>query len=93
LHLNPNSAKNHLSLGVALKAIGENESAWRKVCRALELDPSLAHAWYQKGVMQADEQKWLEAVDSFRKAVKASPDHAAAHLALGEMWILSLFLF
>ena len=87
LHLNPDSARNHLSLGLALKAIGENESAWRAVCRALELDPSLADAWYQKGVMQADEQKWLEAVESFRKAVEASPGHAAAHLALGEMWI------
>jgi tetratricopeptide (TPR) repeat protein len=87
LRANPDSARNYLSLGQALKAIGENESAWTAVCRAAELDPSLADAWYQKGVMQAEEQKWLGAAESFRKAVDASAGHGPAHLALAEMWI------
>jgi tetratricopeptide (TPR) repeat protein len=87
LRANPDSARNYLSLGQALKAVGENESAWTAVCRALELDPSLADAWYQKGVMQADGQKWLDAVASFQKAVDASAGHGPARLALAEMWI------
>ena len=87
LGAHPDSAKNYLSLGLALKAIGENESAWKAVSRAAELDPTLADAWYQKGVILADEQKWLDAVESFRKAVEASDVHGPAHLALGEMWI------
>ncbi|PYY09975.1 MAG: hypothetical protein DMG69_08135 [Acidobacteria bacterium] len=87
LRADPDSAKNYLSLGLALKAMGENESAWKAVSRSADLDPRLADAWYQKGVIQADEQKWLDAVASFRKALEASAGHGPAHLALGEMWI------
>ena len=87
LSANPDSAKNYLRLGLALKAMGEKESAWKALTRATDLDPTLADAWYQKGVMQADEQKWLDAVEFFRKALEASAGHGPAHLALGEMWI------
>jgi tetratricopeptide (TPR) repeat protein len=79
------SAQGNLSLGRALKALGETEAASKAVDRALELNPKLAEAWFEKGSTIADHGDWSKAADLFRYALGASPDYALAHLGLGEM--------
>ena len=81
----PDSAASYLSLGVALKAAGEQESALRAFQKALDCDPRLAEAWFQKGLVEADLQKWSPAAGDFRRAVEVSSNHIDARLELGEM--------
>ena len=81
----PDSAASHLSLGVALKAAGEQESALKAFQKALDCDPRLAEAWFEKGLLEADRQKWSRAAGDFRRAVEVSANHIDARLELGEM--------
>ena len=81
----PNSAQAHLMLGRSLHALGETEAASREFDRALDLNPKLAVALFEKGSILADQAEWSQAADLFRRAVAASPDYPLAHLALGDM--------
>ena len=81
----PNSAQVHLMLGRSLHALGETEAASRAFDRALNLNPKLAVALFEKGSILADQAEWSQAADLFRRAVAASPDYTLAHLALGDM--------
>jgi len=78
-------AQANLALGRALSSLGEQESASRFFDRAVELDPRLAEAWFEKGQIISDRGDWGKAADLFRHAIAVSPDYAPAHLALGEM--------
>ncbi|HEY4763784.1 MAG TPA: tetratricopeptide repeat protein [Candidatus Sulfotelmatobacter sp.] len=79
------SAQGNLSLGRALNALGETEAASKTFDRALELNPKLAEAWFEKASIIADHGDWSKAGDLFRYALAASPDYPSAHLGLGEM--------
>ena len=81
----PDSAQAHLMLGQSLHALGETEAASRAFDRALNLNPKLAVALFEKGSILADQSEWSQAADLFRRAVAASPDYLLAHLALGDM--------
>jgi tetratricopeptide (TPR) repeat protein len=79
------SAEANLSLGLALRELGETEDASEFFEQALELDPKLAEAWFEKGLIVSDRGDWSKAADCFRRSVAMSPNYAPAHLALGEM--------
>jgi tetratricopeptide (TPR) repeat protein len=79
------SAETNLSLGQALRELGETDEASRFFDRALELNPKLADAWFEKGLIVSDRGDWAQAADCFRHSVATSPNYAPAHLALGEM--------
>jgi protein O-GlcNAc transferase len=79
------SAQANLSVGKALRVLGENEPALKFFDRALELDPRTAEAWFEKGLITSDHGDWSKAADLFRHAVSDSPNFVPAHLALGEM--------
>jgi tetratricopeptide (TPR) repeat protein len=79
------SAAANLSLGRALRVLGETEEASEFFDRALELDSKLAEAWFEKGLIISDRGDWSKATDCFHHAVAASPNYSPAHLALGEM--------
>jgi tetratricopeptide (TPR) repeat protein len=85
LNSHPDSARDHLLLGRALDALGETEAASRAFDRALDLDPKLAEAMVEKGLILADQTDWSQAADWFRRATAASPRYSLAHLALGDM--------
>jgi tetratricopeptide (TPR) repeat protein len=78
------SARANLALGRALKSLGETESAAKYFDRALELDPKLAEAWFEKGLLISDRGDWSKAADLFRRTIAISPQYVPAHLALGE---------
>ena len=79
------SAQANLSLGRALKALGDTESASKAFDRALDLNLELAEAWFEKASIISDQGDWSKAADLFRRAVAASPGYALAHLGLGEV--------
>ena len=79
------SAEANLSVGRALKALGETQAASVFFDRALELNPKPAEAWFEKGLILCDSGDWSRAADLFRRAIMDSPTYGAAHLALGEM--------
>src|SRR5438094_5877872 len=54
----PDSPRSYLALGLALKAMGENEGAEKALEKALALDAGLADAWCAKGAILAGQQKW-----------------------------------
>jgi tetratricopeptide (TPR) repeat protein len=85
LNSHPDSARDQLLLGQALQALDETEGAARAFDRALELDPKLAEAMVEKGLMLADQTEWSRAANLFRRAAAASPGYSLAHLALGDM--------
>jgi tetratricopeptide (TPR) repeat protein len=45
----------------------------RHLDRALELDPSLAAAWYNRGLARFHGQRWSEAVADFKRALELAP--------------------
>jgi tetratricopeptide (TPR) repeat protein len=83
LDLHP-SAQANLALGRALKSLDEPESAATYFDRALELDPKLAEAWFEKGLLVSDRGDWSKAAELFRSAIAISPKYVPAHLALAE---------
>jgi tetratricopeptide (TPR) repeat protein len=79
------SAEANLSVGRALKALGESQAASEYFNRALALNPRFSAALFEKGLIVTESGDWSKAADFFRKALADSPSFAAAHLALGEM--------
>ena len=73
LRRRPDSAKDNLSLGLALKSVREGEAAAKFFERALALDSGLAEAWYQKSIIEADQEQWTTAAAGFRRAVVLEP--------------------
>ena len=79
------SADNDLSLGGALKAIGEADAAAKFFDRALTKNPKLSDAWLERGFIESDRGDWSKAAELFRRAASIAPVNARARLALGEM--------
>ena len=46
LALNPDSAREHLNLGLALLRVGENDEAMAEIEKAREIDPTLPHTYF-----------------------------------------------
>lgn len=58
----------------------EAEVVWQRISVR---NPGNAEAYYNLGIAQANQQKWLEAVDSYEQAIAINPDFVYAHLQLG----------
>jgi len=87
LAAHPQSADAHLSVGVALQALGETDAASNAFDEALSLDAKLPGAWYQKGLLSADKERWSEAKELFKRSVASSANFLPARLGLAEMLI------
>ncbi len=85
VHSHPGSAAGYFSLGVIQKQLGETENATESFDRALQIDSRLADVSYERGLIAADQQRWMQASEYFRQALAVAPDHVRAHLAHGEM--------
>lgn len=82
---NRGSAQASLSLGLALLAAGEKSSAAEALDQALEFDGHLAQAWYLKGVMADDGEKWPLALEDFRKSLALDPGFTEARMGVAEI--------
>jgi tetratricopeptide (TPR) repeat protein len=50
--------------------------------RAVQLDPSLAKGFFELGVLQAEQQRYDEAIDNLRRATTLQPSLSQAHYRL-----------
>jgi len=54
--------------------------------RAVTLDPKLAKAFLELGVLLSDQERYAEAVQELRRAVAIEPDLAQAHYRLARAY-------
>ena len=55
--------------------------------KAIALDPSLAEAHLQLGNLHSDQQKYLEAIPEYQRALELNSDLADAHYRLGQAYV------
>jgi len=67
-----------LEQGNALYDLGKHEEAINAYNKAIELNPKLASAWYNKGVALTNQGKDDEAIVAYDKAIEIDPKHASA---------------
>jgi Flp pilus assembly protein TadD len=85
LELDPEDAKTHNSLGVALARTGNVQEAVRHYQRAIALSPDYPDPHNNIGTVLAGEGRLDQAIAHFRRAVEIAPDYAEAHTNLGAM--------
>ncbi len=77
---NPANRRAHNNLAVELKALGLRDEARQHFEIATKLEPRHAHAYYQLGLMAAEERDFATALNYFSKSLKLEPqDQAAAY--------------
>lgn len=54
--------------------------------RAVALDPTLAEAHFELGVLYSEQQRYSEAINALRRAVSLQPDHLKAHYRLAQLY-------
>jgi tetratricopeptide (TPR) repeat protein len=52
--------------------------------QALTLDPNYADAYFQLGILYADQRKYPEAIEHYERAIKINPNAANTHYRLGQ---------
>ena len=82
--LDPNSARNHGGVGVALLMLGQRDEAMERYRQAIALDPrdSQTYARFAYGFSQAN--LWNEAVASYRQALQLAPTNPRRMCSLGK---------
>ncbi|HEY9677018.1 MAG TPA: tetratricopeptide repeat protein [Drouetiella sp.] len=73
---NPQSGACHLGVGKCLKRLMKISEAKQEFRTATELEPTLADAWYELGVVSESDQEWDNAVKAFNKFLELKPDAA-----------------
>ncbi|MDZ7374719.1 MAG: tetratricopeptide repeat protein [candidate division KSB1 bacterium] len=78
-------AKRNYNEGNALLKKGDYEAAIEKYKRALELDSTMAKAWYGIGLANRNLRRSEEAIAAYRKAIQLDPKYGDAIFALGKL--------
>ena len=86
----PDKAARAYEAGLQALTRGENHNAFAAFQRAIELDPTLAEAHYQLGVLYGKQSQWKPAVDTLQIAINLTPDFADAHVRLGEAYLIGM---
>jgi predicted O-linked N-acetylglucosamine transferase (SPINDLY family) len=79
----PDEGRHILEEGIALEERGQHEEALRRYEAAIQLEPELARAHFNRGNLLLDKGEAAGALDAYRQAVKYKPDSAAAHYNMG----------
>jgi len=66
-------------LGIAKLLLGQRAEGRASLERALAIDPSLWRAWNGVGYAHDSEQRFIEAIEAYGKAIVAKPDYAIAY--------------
>lgn len=86
LKLEPDSAKLHYNLSLALEGLREIEEETREVQEAIYLDPNYAEAHNQLGTLALRAGKLADAERQFRAALELNPRYAEAENNLGTLY-------
>lgn len=79
----PEDAEAFHYLAIAQRAAGEGGQTRKSLNRALEIDPSMAGAWYALATLDFEAGQFDIAASLYRKAIAARRDYAAAYSGLG----------
>ncbi|MCR1782867.1 tetratricopeptide repeat protein [Nocardioides carbamazepini] len=82
LELDPDNVYAHYNLGLLAQGAGRQDDAVKQYDAALATDADFAPALYNKGIL-LEATELDAAVGLYRRALKADPDMAAAHMRLG----------
>jgi tetratricopeptide (TPR) repeat protein len=63
---------------VAYYRLGDGNSAMADYSRAIELDPSLAIAYYRRGYLRYLAKDYISSIADYNKAIEFKPDFAVA---------------
>ncbi|SFM97818.1 O-linked N-acetylglucosamine transferase, SPINDLY family protein [Dokdonella immobilis] len=88
LKLRADYAGAHMNLGVVLSAAGEHEKAIVHSREATRLDPEWPEAWFNRGMLELDQVRLADSVQSFRSALALRPTYRAAANSL--LYVLNL---
>ena len=69
-------------MGACMNAMGRAEQAQKPLNRAIQIDPTLSDAWYQRGLLYLDFGRLNEALVDFESAAKCNPRHLDAKLRI-----------
>jgi tetratricopeptide (TPR) repeat protein len=83
LQIDPNNARAHNNLGIALSDQGKLDEAIACYQKALQIDPNYADAHINLGIALSDQGKVDEAIGCYQKALQIDPNEADAHNNLG----------
>ena len=86
----PDKAARAYEAGLHALTHGENHNAFAAFQRAVKLDPTLAEAHYQLGVLYGKQSQWKPAIDALRIAINLTPDFVDAHVRLGEAYLIGM---
>jgi Flp pilus assembly protein TadD len=81
----PEDAMYHNTLGTILIAQGDLDSAVNTLQRAVELDPTLAAAFYNLGLALMHSVRATEAGVALQRSLALAPGHAAARVMLADI--------
>jgi tetratricopeptide (TPR) repeat protein len=76
----------HLNLAIALQFLDRRDEAEAQLHEALRLDPKLAPAQYQLGIILEADSKLAAAVDALSEAAKLDTSYAEPHLVLARIY-------
>jgi len=83
LTIDPNYAKAHSNMAIALNAKGESKAAIASCKLALEIDPDSADAYNNMANILKGSDDLEAAVESYKQALKITPDDAKIHNNMG----------
>lgn len=84
--LDPNRAEFFLYVGWAANEADDQQLASTSLAKALELDRSLADAYWQRGVLRRRQRALAEAEQDLLKALELRPSRFEAHATLAEVY-------
>ena len=73
LKLSHNHSMGLVHLGTCMIAMGKSEQAEKPLNKAIETNPKLSEAWYQRGLLYLDFGRSEKATSDFEAAVRADP--------------------
>jgi tetratricopeptide (TPR) repeat protein len=85
----PQDAKAFLGLGMAYLNLLRYSDARKALERSLQLDPDLAEAEYELGLLESQQGNRRAAQQHWERAVELKPDHAPALFSLGVLFLES----
>lgn len=83
--LHASDAQAAFALGVAKQSAGQTQLAMASFRHALKLQPDMAEAWSNLGMLLEDDQQWDEAESCYQQALQHAPDLFAACMNLATL--------
>ena len=86
LSLNPNLIVGRLAMSFVLQQIGDYDGSAREIAHALSIDPDDPRTLVLQGQLFARLNRWVDAEDSFKRAIRRRPNLWLPHDELGVVY-------